>query len=822
MRLSGVNMACCIITAYIMSKLIRACETLDLRLIDIKYNDSNDDTDLDAQKFQQTPIAVCKLRIDGMTCSACVSAIESSISSIAGVYEVSISLSFSRATVYYQSRYVSESELVAAVKAKGYDAHISTNSTNSNLEALEQSSQLASLRAPFRNAIVSAVLISIFNASQGIFSVLRFHYLLQAAIVTLPALWVQTSIAMPIYRSAWSCALNFNMDTLVSTSLILGIILAGLHLHLENFNASSTYLSTGTYLTAVILGGRYMQAILKRHTVQSLAGLYRMSQQASQALVWKRHSNTDEKKGKDAFSRVPAILLRAGDCIRIPPASTIPCDCYVISGESTVDQSKMTGESLVTVRSTGSFLMSGTTNLSSNLFAIVSKPQEESALEQLLSVVSEAAERSDVGPTNDFTVKFFVNAVLLLTMSATVADIIYFPATQTPLTSCIAAAERAMAILASACPCALGLATPSVLLSAMTMAWEKGFIVTGGLKTFRNLAGLTHMVMDKTGTITTGEVSVGQVFGLLEQWHFLAICAAERQDAMAHPVGKAVFQWALQKLSDKEKLEQSRLQVSNLHSNLGRGVQCRVRLKDQSHFLEVHIGTARFIQQSGITLQAGLLANESQSVSYIAIGKAHIATVILEDTIRPEAVTVIQSLKRNFNIDVTMLTGDTQREADRVSKSVLIPVLSSQALPLEKQKVIKELQSKDDANKVSMIGDGFNDIAAISCADAGILMSPGSSRSSAVSLTMADVVMTTSNLSSLLDLLVIARRSMSQIKFNYWWAGSYNAITVLLAIGLFEPLGIRIDAAMAGLLMACSSISVMAFSLLLRRPISVT
>ena len=793
-----------------MNRLIKACEVMDLNFIKIQYNAFDDGLQSTHLLQEKRSTSMSKFSIEGMTCVACVDAVQNAVRALPGVTTIRVSLALCQASVIHDPVLVSESELAAAITSSGYTAKSGQRSAQESLEATEQNEQVKNLQKSFGEALTMITMISTLNGMSGFFY--NNKTLMVMAVVAI-AVWVQFSAARNIHRAAW-LGRKLDMDFLTSISLLLSSLLGLFNLYMLEMPRAVTYLSSASYLATVILGGRYLRAILQRQTTKSLAQLYRLQCQTAQVEVFRVRQNSDI----NSIDLVPALALEAGDQIWLPSGRLIPCDCYIVSGRSIIDQSSMTGESLPVVRTTGDFLMSGTENLSAPLLAVVSQTQEQSALDKLVASIADATETQPEDDSSSIPTGHFVKIVLFISLASVIYELSYSTSNRSMNQRANIACGRAVAILASACPCALGLATPSAYLSALTVAWDKGIILSGGVSTLRELRSLTHLIADKTGTLTTGQLKVTHVDGKLNLWHHQAICASERVDSQTHPVGRAVFQWALSQLSETQRLEQSKINISDLDSVPGSGVHSIIQHPNTHESHHVHIGTARFLRQSGIILKNYISQhNDNQSVVHVAMDNHHIATLFVQDTVRPEAASVLASMKKNSNIDVTMLTGDNSTEATRISSMLNIPVLSAQALPHQKQEMVARTQSLAPTNCVAMLGDGLNDIAAMAAADVGILLSPGLSKSNTACVQAADVILTSPHLGAILEVLEIARQTMQQIRFNNVWAITYNMLAVSVACGVFESFGLRLDAAMAGSVMAFSSISVIAFSLLLRR-----
>ncbi|KAJ9646694.1 hypothetical protein H2204_000386 [Knufia peltigerae] len=822
-------MACCVITAYVMNRIIRACEILNLDMINIKYNDFDDGQSFDDDaKSSHEPLVVSKFVIEGMTCSACPAAIETAIKHLNGIEAVSVSLPFSRASIAHYKSLISTTDIVAAIEKSGYAARCGLRTAQQNFDLTRHNEDLAKQKTSFSNAVALSSSLTIIDWIR-----VRVLYISPLCITLglvriLLALWCQVVEAEWVHRRAWQKGglLSPNMDTLISLSLILGLLLSILQTFLYGLDADATYWSSGSMLTVVIIGGRYIDTLLRRHAKQSIAHLYDLQRQAASVQLYQppqirqAHMTVKSRPLKPSI-RVPAIALRPGDEICINPGMIIPCDCYVTVGASTVDQASMTGESLPVNKEVGDFLMSGTRNLASNLVAVVSKPQDESALEQLVSNVVAATETP-----SDYVAADFINGRLvhfLIVISICCASYSFLSANNSlpPSTKFIYAGERAMAILASACPCALGLAAPSAIMSAISAALGKGVLIRSGFHALEKLASVSHVVMDKTGTLTTGQLSVAAVTGSIDHFTCMMICAAERVDAASHPVAKTIFRWALQELHEEQRHTQHQLKVIDSHSEPGKGVSCTVRPSPNAPSnIEVHIGTAAFLAENNISIPISNLpmpsTQECGITVHVALAKKHKAIFHLLDTIRPSASLITHALQANLGLSLTMLTGDSASEAARVSAQLgNVLVLSSRALPHEKGEFIATIRASPLCRGVAMVGDGLNDAPALAAADVGILLAP--TGGPALSSQVADVVLATADLGRLLETVVIARQTLAQVHWNRAWAVVYNVLAIGVAAGILEPWGLHVDARGAGLAMVGSSASVVVWSLWFRR-----
>ncbi|KAF7192676.1 Copper-exporting P-type ATPase [Pseudocercospora fuligena] len=543
----------------------------------------------------------------------------------------------------------------------------------------------------------------------------------------------------------------------------MSVSLSMLNTLVFGLDSAKVYWSSGVFLTMVILGGRYLDGMLRKRSAASFAGLYQLQERCLRAKLYPEKDNS--RQGR-AGVVVNAMTLRPMDRILIEPGWLIPCDSYVVSGESMVDQSSMTGEHKPALKRPGDQLLSGTVNLSSPIVADVLGTQEDSALEELISSITAATETSQKSTVLDQMTSSFVQLILIITISSFVWNMSFARSSSSGFERLNAALERAMAVLASACPCALGLATPSATLAGLDAAYLRGIIVTRGYETFEKLARLTHIVLDKTGTLTTGALSVSEQDHNLGLEQCLLIAIAERDAASSHPVAQAVFKWAVQALDEDNRCRISTAKVRNDYVKSS-GIACEIQPEESSRWHSVKIGNASFLKDAGIHLSDVRLHGKVQeSVVHVSIDGKHFASLRLQDTIRPEAPGVIYNLKDRRNLKLAMLTGDIECEAQRVSGALGIEVLSSQVMPSQKRACVEGVRTSSTKNVVAMIGDGLNDAAAFSAADVGIFLSPGRSLAhspaTSTNLQTSNVIIMSPNLSRVPELLEIAKLTTRQ------------------------------------------------------------
>jgi Cu+-exporting ATPase len=453
-------MACCILTAFVMNRLIKACDTFDFRFLQIKYNDDEGDACAPAEKEEKTTSETCRISIGGMTCGACVSSVTKHLESVEGVFRASVSLALGRATVSYDTVLTIPDQILKAIRDAGYDADLSSKSVEEIIERLRQNHELRDLRAAISSASVCSMLIIGLDYVPS-FTLMSMSstvsWRLLAWISLLLASRVQIWDAWSIHSRAWAKRgkREATMDTLLSLSLLLGLGLPFLQAMVGNSQDTYTYASSGSFLTIVILAGKYLEAVLKRESNSNLATLYELQ------------TERDTYRLTGSTITVSASLLKKGDDILLSPQATIPCDCFIIEGCSAINESSITGEALPVVKDVGDFILAGTQNLSRQLRVIVSQDQSESSLAKVIEGVSTATEqRLEGAEPLDVVMNYFVSGVICLAAAAFVLTL--SRDRSLPLVECFTAAcERAATVLAAACPCGIGLSTPSAAMAGI-------------------------------------------------------------------------------------------------------------------------------------------------------------------------------------------------------------------------------------------------------------------------------------------------------------------------------------------------------------------
>lgn len=505
---------------------------------------------------------------------------------------------------------------------------------------------------------------------------------------------------------------------------------------------------------------------------------------------------------------MPSSIVREGDIIIVDAYTMVPCDCYIIEGDTCVNEAIITGESCPKAKGVGSLLLAGSRNGSNQVKAAVHQDSSGSFLSQLIksieaSLVSKPAAQKKV----DIVMQYFVSSIFIVAIIASIAT--FLRTRNTVFDQAInATGLRLMTVLTAACPCAVGLATPCAIMAGIDVAWRNGILMLEGGETMEAIKQISHVVMDKTGTLTRGAPTVCSTM-LDRKWKghekqlAVLICAAEEKAMASHPLAMAVFRKMLPQCEEQWSKFKLRGSLRDIVEVCGRGVRCAVNV-GEDHWKRVCIGNFDFMRDNhikGVDIVAGSSRREGSIVLVGIVGE--LAASLLrqvcgnpspswrslikeQDTPRPDAIDTVQNLRQE-RLDVSMLTGDNPQEAARIAKELGIPVMASSATPEMKLQHVTKLQH--EGYKFMMIGDGMNDGPSLAAADVGIMMAHGRTCLSSG----GSVLILQSRLQALPTLIDISQSTMRQISFNITWALTYNVIAVALAVGLGEPIGLTIS-----------------------------
>lgn len=584
--------------------------------------------------------------------------------------------------------------------------------------------------------------------------------------------------AAPYWSSAWAAFKHHsaNMNTLVA----VGTAVAYFYSIFAMFIGHEVYFETAAFVTVFVLLGDAMEEQMHNNASNALAKLIDL--QAKDAEV--------ERNGE--FVKVPLDQVKVGDIIRVKPGEKVPVDGVIVDGSTTIDESMVTGESMPVTKKKGDDVVGSTINTNGTFNFKATKVGSDTMLSQIVDLVKKA--QTSHAPIQNLTDKIsniFVPAVLII---AIITFVIWYVFLNAPL---VTALLFAVSVVVIACPCALGLATPTALMVGTARSAKMGVLIKNG-EVLEEVSDLDTVVFDKTGTITVGKPQVTDVVG--NQNKVLTI-AASLEENSEHPLAAAVV-----KKANEDKIALA--QVKNFAAIEGKGV--RASYDGQTAF----VGSDRLLKDISISQemkdQAIKLQKEAKTVVYVGLGQEIIGLIAIQDVPKPSSKAAIAELKKR-GLKTIMLTGDNPNVANAIGKEVSIDQVIAGVLPTEKAAEIKKLQ--DEGRKVAFVGDGINDAPALSTADVGIAMGSGTD----VAIESGGIVLVQNDLMGVVRALDISKKTFNRIKLNLFWALIYNTIGIPIAAGLFMGLGLTLSPELAGLAMAFSSVSVVTSSLLLNK-----
>lgn len=733
---------------------------------------------------------VANLHIAGMHCASCAVNIARSLKKINGVKTAFVNYANEQASISFDQQKTDQTKLMQVVTKLGYQA-FNDDQAAENLSTENRKKSLKDMK--FKLWI------------GGILTVL----LILNMFIPLPGWasspWLLWFLATPIqfwvgkrfYQGAWS-ALKVgatNMDTLVvlGTSVAyfysVFVVLFGNWLAGQGLATHLYFESAGAVITFVLLG-KFLEIMAKDRTSTVLKKL--LGLQVNDALAWRQGS----------WLKLAIKELVEGDKVLVKPGQKIPVDGVVVAGLSAVDESMITGESLPVTKVVGDKVVGATLNQSGVLEVKAVSLGEKSILANIIKLVKQAqGSRPPIQALVDQVAGIFVPAVLVLAVLTFIAWLIFGPDPKFLL-----ALSSMMSVLIIACPCALGLATPTSLMVGVGRAAELGILIKDA-QSLELATKVKAVVFDKTGTLTFGKPQVNNTFFPDSSLSSLAILAIVKfvEELSQHPLAVAITKYCQTQLQNIRKLK-----VTNFHDLAGRGVEAKVDGK------RVIIGTAELLKQMGVLIDsqyqslADKWRRQSQTVVFVAVDRQLVVMFGITDQLRPESVGLILSLKAQKIVPV-MLTGDKKLTALVFAKRLGIDQVIAEVMPEQKASTVVELRHQ--YGLVAMVGDGINDAPALAGADLSIAMGSGTD----VAIESSGVTLLRSDLGLVMRTIALSKATMNNIKQNLFWAFGYNLILIPVAMGVFFPLtGWLLNPGLAGLAMAFSSVSVVVNALRLK------
>ncbi|MFA6001319.1 MAG: heavy metal translocating P-type ATPase [Thermoleophilia bacterium] len=733
------------------------------------------------------------LAIEGMTCASCVERNEKALRSLDGVVSASVNFATEKATIEFIAGAITRADLVRAVEGAGYKVLESEDAEGGDSGDVEAQLRRREYRKLQLKVLVGAglsviILIGSFTGLLDFLGHKEKMYVLWA--LTTP---VQFWVGWQFYHGALAAARHWttNMNTLVAVGSSAAYLYSIAGIFKEQFFVergldTPMYFDTAAVIITLILLGRMLEARAKGQTSDAIKRLIGL--RPKNARVIRDGAEVD----------IPVEDVNTGDIIVVRPGESMPVDGTVVEGNSSVDESMITGESMPVDKKPGDEVVGATINKTGSFKFRATRVGKDTALARIISLVQEAqGSKPPIARLADVISGYFVPAVFAVAGMTFV--IWYFFGPAPTLTYALL---NFVAVLVIACPCALGLATPTAVMVGTGKGAEAGVLIRGG-DSLETAHKVDTVVLDKTGTITRGEPAVTDI--ITEGWDEGQVLrlAASAERGSEHPLGEAIVKGAVTRDIELEV-------AVGFQAIAGHGIEAEVKGHD------VLVGNTSLMSDKKLSLDgflesAELLSGQGKTPVFVAVDNQMVAVVGIADTIKDGSHKAIAQLRR-LGLEVIMLTGDHKRTAQAIGLEAGVDRVLAEVLPEDKAREVKRLQ--DEGRTVAMVGDGINDAPALVQADVGIAIGTGTD----VAMEAADITLMSGDLQGVVTSIALSRRTIRTIRQNLFWAFIYNTLLIPVAAGVLYPhFHILLDPMFAAGAMGMSSVTVVTNSLRLRR-----
>lgn len=731
------------------------------------------------------------LIIRGMSCASCVNHVEEALRGLSGVREANVNFAAERAVVEYLPGAVDVDTIRQAVVDAGYEARVAKEEEIDKEKAAHEA-KIKELR--FKIAIGALLSIPVFLGSYP-----SLFPWVPAGLQNFIVLWILTTpvqfwVGWQFYRGAWAALKHrtSDMNTLIAVGTSaaylysIGLILFPLFFEAHGV-AREVYFDTSTIIITLILLGRYLEAIARGRTSEAIKKL--MGMQAKTARVI--------RNGVERDIAVDEVV--PGDLVIVHPGEKIPVDGLIREGYSSIDESMITGESIPVDKKIGDEVIGATINKTGAFKFEATKVGKETVLAQIIKLVEEAqGSKAPIQRLVDKVTSYFVPVVITTAVITAIVWYLWGPAPALTY-----ALLNFVAVLIIACPCALGLATPTSIMVGTGKGAENGILIRSG-EALETAQKLTALIFDKTGTLTKGEPALTDVFTAdgIEGTKLLGLVASAERGS-EHPLGQAIVNGA------KEK-EIELFEPQDFSAIPGKGISAQI----DGH--AVLAGNLKLMLERGIALNgleetARRFSDQGKTPMYFAVNGRPAGVIAVADTLKSNSKDAVAQLHR-LGLKVVMITGDNRRTAEAIARQVGIDRVLAEVLPEDKAREVKKLQ--EEGESVGMVGDGINDAPALAQANVGIAIGTGTD----VAMEAADITLMSGDLRGVVTAIALSKATMRNIKQNLFWAFAYNTALIPVAAGILYPFfGILLSPIVAAAAMAASSVSVVSNALRLRR-----
>jgi Cu+-exporting ATPase len=766
-----------------------ATETLNVEFDENKLNNENIEAAVVKAGYGvKKNLKTYTFKVEGMTCSACSARVERVTKKLKGVQSSVVNLTTERLTISIDEDEIGYSQIKAAVDKAGYKLV-------KEEEKAEGKKKLNASEALLRRFIVSAIFtVPLLIITMGHMLGMPLPMAISPMMNPLNFAVIQLILTLPVMIMGYKfykvgiknlVKLSPNMDSLIAISTLAAVIYSIFGIYKisigETMYAMHLYFESAAVILTLITLGKYLEAVSKGRTSQAIKALMGLAPKTATVI----------RGGSEVVIPVEEVIV--GDIVLVKPGEKLPVDGEVIEGSTAIDESMLTGESIPVEKSVGSSVIGASINKTGFIKYKATKVGKDTALAQIVKLVEDAqGSKAPIAQLADVISAYFVPTVIILAIIASIGWLIAGETSVFSLTIFIA-------VLVIACPCALGLATPTAIMVGTGKGAENGVLIKGG-EALETTHQINTIVFDKTGTITEGKPVVTDIItnGISED-EILAL-AASAEKGSEHPLGEAIVRGAEEKDLEFKTIEE-------FNAIPGHGIEVKIEGKT------IFVGNRKLMVEKSIhigDMDSDKLASEGKTPMYVSIDGILRGIIAVADTVKPSSKSAIEAL-HNMGIKVAMITGDNKKTADAIAKQVGIDIILAEVLPEDKANEVKKLQGENQ--KVAMVGDGINDAPALAQADVGIAIGSGTD----VAIESADIVLMKSDLMDVTTAIKLSKATIRNIKQNLFWAFGYNVLGIPVAMGILHIFGgPLLNPMIAAAAMSLSSVSVLTNALGLR------
>ncbi|NFG23720.1 heavy metal translocating P-type ATPase [Clostridium botulinum] len=768
-----------------------ATETLSVEFDENKLQDKDiEEKVVKAGYSIKKNIKTYNLKVEGMTCSACANRVERVTKKLQGVQESNVNFATEKLTIVIDEDVTGYSDIKTAVEKAGYKLEKED-------KAKEDRKESNPAKELLNRFIISVILtVPLLIISMGHMVGMHLPSIIDPMINPLNFALIQIALTLPVMLVGYKFykvgtknlfKLSPNMDSLISIGTLAAFlygIFAIVKINQGNSEyAMHLYFESAAVILTLITLGKYLEAVSKGKTSQAIKALMGLAPKNATVI----------RNGIESI--IPIEEVVAGDIVLVKPGEKLPVDGEVIEGSTSIDESMLTGESIPVEKEIGSNVIGASINKTGFIKYKATKVGKDTALAQIVKLVEEAqGSKAPIAKLADVISAYFVPIVIGLAIIAAVAWLVAGE-------SMIFALTIFISVLVIACPCALGLATPTAIMVGTGKGAENGVLIKGG-EALETTYKLNTIVFDKTGTITEGKPKVTDILVNNITENEILSLAASAEKGSEHPLGEAIV-----KEAEDRKLQLK--EINKFNAIPGHGIEVLIDEKN------IFLGNKKLMQEKNVDIssldaQSERLSNEGKTPMYISINSELKGIIAVADTVKENSKEAIATL-HSMGIKVAMITGDNKNTANAIAKQVGIDIVLAEVLPEDKANEVAKLQK--DGDKVGMVGDGINDAPALAKADIGIAIGSGTD----VAIESADIVLMKSDLMDVPTAIKLSKATIRNIKENLAWAFGYNILGIPVAMGILHIFGgPLLNPMIAAGAMSFSSVSVLLNALRLR------